>query len=99
MQKLSRRDLARWIAAAGAVAISSSEIVAQPPSGPVRKDISSLAPDAPDLVNYRKVVGLMQKLSASDRRCWKKQWDTHTDFCPHGNWWFLPWHRAYLHYF
>jgi tyrosinase len=19
--------------------------------------------------------------------------------CPHGNWWFLPWHRAYLHYF
>jgi tyrosinase len=19
--------------------------------------------------------------------------------CPHGNWWFLPWHRAYLYYF
>jgi hypothetical protein len=19
--------------------------------------------------------------------------------CPHGNWWFLPWHRAHLHYF
>jgi tyrosinase len=19
--------------------------------------------------------------------------------CPHGNWWFLPWHRAYLHHF
>jgi tyrosinase len=19
--------------------------------------------------------------------------------CPHGNWWFLPWHRAYLHFF
>ena len=23
----------------------------------------------------------------------------HTHTCPHGNWWFLPWHRAYLYYF
>jgi len=23
----------------------------------------------------------------------------HTMDCPHGNWWFLPWHRAYLGYF
>src|SRR5215217_1760202 len=22
----------------------------------------------------------------------------HTNYCPHGNWWFLPWHRAYLFY-
>jgi tyrosinase len=24
------------------------------------------------------------------------QADIHRNFCPHGNWYFLPWHRAYL---
>jgi hypothetical protein len=24
---------------------------------------------------------------------------THTMDCPHGNWWFLPWHRGYMGYF
>lgn len=23
----------------------------------------------------------------------------HTHYCPHNNWWFFPWHRAYLYYF
>jgi tyrosinase len=23
----------------------------------------------------------------------------HTHYCPHNNWWLLPWHRAYLFYF
>lgn len=27
------------------------------------------------------------------------QADIHKDWCPHGNWYFLPWHRAYLFYF
>jgi len=32
-------------------------------------------------------------------RSWNAQARIHDDFCPHGNWLFLPWHRAYLLYF
>src|SRR5207245_1541515 len=100
MQTVSRRDLARSIAAGTVFVLAERRSRAEPASSaPVRKDISSLAPNAPDLVNYRKVVDLMHKLPASDPRSWQSQWNIHTANCPHGNWWFLPWHRAYLHYF
>ena len=32
-------------------------------------------------------------------RGWAVQAGIHTYRCQHGNWWFLPWHRAYLYYF
>jgi hypothetical protein len=35
----------------------------------------------------------------NDPRGWSVQAGLHTRRCQHGNWWFLPWHRAYLHYF
>lgn len=41
----------------------------------------------------------MKALPASDRRSWQNQALIHQNFCPHGNWLFLPWHRAYLHCF
>lgn len=30
---------------------------------------------------------------------WLGQAVVHLKYCPHGNWYFLPWHRAYLFYF
>lgn len=30
---------------------------------------------------------------------WAAQAETHTWYCSHGTWTFLPWHRAYLYYF
>ena len=33
------------------------------------------------------------------RANWTNQASIHQNFCPHGNWLFLPWHRAYLLYF
>lgn len=63
---------------------------------PVRKDISTLATNDPILDAYRDAIGQMQALGSSDPRNWTKQAEIHLNTCPHGNWFFLPWHRAYL---
>ena len=48
---------------------------------------------------YRNAVAQMNALSTSDARNWNKQASIHNNFCPHGNWFFFPWHRAYLFHF
>lgn len=48
---------------------------------------------------YRDGVAAMKALPSSDARNWTKQAEIHDDFCPHGNWFFFPWHRAYLFHF
>ena len=49
--------------------------------------------------NYKIAIKKMLNLPPSDRRNWYRNALVHTFDCPHGNWWFLPWHRAYLGYF
>jgi tyrosinase len=66
---------------------------------PVRRNINSLAANDPILESFRTAVTAMKALPQTDRRNWQRQADIHNDFCPHGNWLFLPWHRAYLWYF
>lgn len=71
------------------------------PAAPVtrtRRDVSSTAA-AGDLAKYRSAVAQLIVLPASDPRHWNKLAQQHDDHCPHSNWWFLPWHRAYLYYF
>lgn len=51
---------------------------------------------APALRAYAEVVRLMKALPSSDSRNWFNFAEIHNNFCPHGNWYFLPWHRAYL---
>lgn len=63
---------------------------------PVRRDVSTLSINDPILAAYRDGVSQMQALPASDPRNWTRQAQIHQNFCPHGNWFFLPWHRAYL---
>lgn len=55
-------------------------------------------PKAP-LDSYRRAVTAMLKLPPSDARNWYRHSFIHTIDCPHGNWWFLPWHRAYTGWF
>jgi tyrosinase len=38
----------------------------------------------------------MKNLPQSDPRNWVRQAQIHRDNCPHGNWFFLPWHRKYI---
>ncbi|RZA05061.1 MAG: hypothetical protein EOO68_07200 [Moraxellaceae bacterium] len=66
---------------------------------PTRRNIATLANNDPIVQAYRDAVTQMKALPNSDRRNWTRQAQIHQDFCPHGNWYFLPWHRAYLFYF
>ncbi len=66
---------------------------------PIRRSLRTLPDNDPVIQTYRAAVAAMKALPASDRRNWNAQAQIHFDFCPHGNWYFLPWHRAYLLYF
>lgn len=66
---------------------------------PVRKNLICLPPTAPDLVRYCKAVDLMKKRPESDPESLAALAKTHVDHAPHSNWWFLPWHRAFVFYF
>ena len=63
---------------------------------PTRRNISNLAANDPIIQTYKDAVAAMKALPAADGRNWTKQAQIHNNKCVHGNWWFLPWHRAYL---
>jgi tyrosinase len=66
---------------------------------PTRRNIANLAANDPIIQTYKDAVSAMKALPATDGRNWTKQAQIHNNKCVHGNWWFLPWHRAYLFYF
>lgn len=105
MSLLSRR---RFLATSGGSAAAivlgargARWAVAQPAPSPlrVRRSVTELDPNGPEMTTYRAAVTAMQGLAATDRRNWLSQANIHRDHCPHRNWFFLPWHRAYLNYF
>lgn len=62
----------------------------------MRRSVRGMDLNDPDLVAYRRAVARMKAMPASDPRNWIRFADIHRNFCPHGNWYLLPWHRAYL---
>jgi tyrosinase len=103
VRKLDRRVF--MIGAGGAAlagAVSPARVVAQvsgpnnPPRLAVRRPVGEMQANDPTLASYRLAVERMKALPASDPRNWNRMAQIHVDFCPHGNWFFLPWHRAYL---
>src|SRR5579883_441458 len=66
---------------------------------PVRVAVNGLSANAPEVRKYATAVDLRRRLPGTDPRNWVNLAKVHNDFCPHANWWFLPWHRAYLYYF
>lgn len=66
---------------------------------PVRRNLASLAPNDPVIQGYREAVRALKALPATDPRNWARLAQIHKNHCPHGNWYFLPWHRAFLHHF
>jgi tyrosinase len=99
MYRTTRREL---LAASGALATFAATksglrtASAYYPPVRIRRDVGAMQPDDPVLVTYRKAIEEMHALPTTDRRGWRGQAEIHLDFCPHGNWFFLPWHRAYL---
>jgi tyrosinase len=63
----------------------------------VRKEVNTLSPT--EIADFKNAVQTMKARMATDPKGWRSQALIHTNFCPHGNWFFLPWHRAYLFYF
>lgn len=63
---------------------------------PIRRMIRNNAEANHAVDLYREAVRLMKNLPAGDCRNWTKQAEIHNNFCPHGNWFFFPWHRAYI---
>lgn len=54
---------------------------------------------AQNLLSYERAITEMLSLPPTDPRNWYRNAFVHLFDCPHGNWWFLPWHRGYLGYF
>jgi tyrosinase len=48
------------------------------------------------LATYAKGIEAMLKLPATHPQNWFRNAFIHLMDCPHGNWWFYVWHRAYL---
>lgn len=103
----SRRDLLRLGIAGGALALGGEVLIgpmeaeAAPPvrpAGRVRNSVytASGAEDG-SVAAYSQAVGLMKaRTSSSDPLSWTYWANIHNNYCPHGNWYFLPWHREYL---
>jgi tyrosinase len=104
VMSVSRRRVLLYGGIIGAGVIASTErgIVAlaqaQPP---LRRSLQGLAWNDPIVAAYRDAVGQMKQKPAGDKFNWVNLADLHGSiqggfkYCPHGNWYFLPWHRAY----
>lgn len=99
---MSRREFLKTTVAAatvvGAATLPFGNLHAQAPAKYRRLNISS--PEAKrSIESYKKAIRAMLALPPSDPRNWYRLALTHTMDCPHGNWWFLVWHRGYIGWF
>jgi tyrosinase len=90
--ELNRRQLIGGGAALAAAMVRPTFAFA---NGRVRPAVHTTLNPA-SIATYKKAVAEMLKLDPSDGRNWFRQVLIHIVDCPHGNWWFLPWHRGYL---
>lgn len=99
--RTSRRG---FLAASGAAVLASgikagpAPAQAQPQAPYVRMNLSD--PQAAGALQiYQNAITAMLGLPPTDPRNWYRNSFIHLFDCPHGNWWFLPWHRGYLGWF
>jgi tyrosinase len=92
---LTRRD---FLATSGSVLAASALPSAAPAQGATfrRWEITDPAMPARVLDSYKKGIRAMLAQPPTDPRNWYRNAFLHVFDCPHGNWWFLAWHRAYL---
>lgn len=99
MRSHTRRDFIKTTAAAAGAAVLPFGGL-QPHAGRPRVRWNVTDPRAAkSLASYKTAVRAMLALPPSDPRNWYRHTLIHTLDCPHGNWWFLPWHRGYLGWF
>ncbi len=103
----TRRTILKASMAAGAATVFSgvlgglSAIAQTAPR--VRRSLHGMSLDDPDLDTYRNFVGILQGYDQNEPVSWLGYSLLHGSattgifkYCPHGDWYFLPWHRAYV---
>ena len=95
---VSRRDVL-----AGSAMLAATTLLPQAteaaPAKFRRWNISDPKIPAHIIDSYKKAIRAMLALPPTDPRNWYRYTLIHTLDCPHGNWWFLPWHRGYIGWF
>ena len=90
---VSRRDVL-----AGSAMLAATTLLPQAteaaPAKFRRWNISDPKIPAHIIDSYKKAIRAMLALPPTDPRNWYRYTLIHTLDCPHGNWWFLPWHRG-----
>ena len=102
MPSLTRRMTLAGAAVTGAATLVGSPIAAQPAAINYRHNIWSMTPSDPVIRAFGFSVAEMRRLDRvrpASAYAWSNIARVHRDWCPHGNWFFLPWHRMYLHGF
>jgi hypothetical protein len=95
---LTRRETLTGALALAAVPWGMTRAATTDTQAFVRRSVTG--PDiGPALASYKRAIRAMLALPAGDPRNWYRQAIIHLVDCPHGNWWFLPWHRGYLFHF
>ena len=101
----ARRTFLKAAAATTGVAVFSTflpglQVLAhhQPP---IRRSLGALGSDHTIIETFREFVAFMKSRPATDAFSWQQFAFIHGtsagfNKCPHGSWYFLPWHRAYI---
>lgn len=93
---MERREFIKAFAATGLAFLPG---VAHSQSLRIRRSINDLDLNDPIVETFRLGVERMHALDSSDERSWAAQARIHLDHCHRQPDHFLPWHRAYLHFF
>ena len=100
---IGRRQFLRATAIVAGVAASARRARGEEASPiRVRPSLVELDPDGSEVETLRRGVAELKRRAREDPddpTGWRKQARVHLEHCPHGNWFFLPWHRAYIYYF
>ena len=102
----SRRTVLKAVAAAGAAAVFTGTFgglrAAYAAGVRTRRSLHGMSLDDPDLVAWRDFVNFMQLKEQNQLVSWLGFSLQHGNqnagykYCPHGDWYFLPWHREYV---
>jgi tyrosinase len=86
----------------GAVTVFSGKLSFAYAQRPTRRTLLNMPLDADDISTYRDFVQMMLDKDQTKPLSWLGYSLQHGDyndgynFCPHGDWYFLPWHREYV---
>ncbi|MDA8446884.1 tyrosinase family protein [Paracidovorax valerianellae] len=103
---ISKRNALKTVVAVGAVSTFSGMVpglvkTVAAAKLRIRRCVNTMALDDPDLSAYRDFVGIMRAQPQTARVSWRGFANQHGDahnfkYCPHGDWYFLPWHRGFV---